>query len=395
VLEGSVRKSGARVRITAQLIDASNSAHVWSETYDRDIHDIFGVQREIAAAVADALRVKLSHAGPRRAETTSTEAYEHYLQGRHQFNRRSAGDLVQAKAHFEAAVRIDPDYARAWSGLAGVYFVSQYEDVHFPDALKNWGDAAQRAVALAPDLAEAHARAAQYYMTIHEQATANAHAERAAALDPADPMVLAMSMSEALVAGRLSEAIDIQRRMVATDPLSASQRGNLGTFLIMVDRLPEAQAELERSLELSPASPASLTSISDALFLQGRTDEALEVIARMPDGYLKDERRAVIAFARGDAEEGNEILEHMVALTKQPDFDPGAAVAIAEVFGYRRDTQRAFEWLERALPRTERQLALKPRWLLIEDLQVTPYLKSLHADPRWRALLAKIEPQFN
>ncbi|HKR39292.1 MAG TPA: winged helix-turn-helix domain-containing protein, partial [Paraburkholderia sp.] len=127
VLEGSVRKSGERVRITAQLIDGSNSAHVWSDTFDRDVHDIFGVQREIASAVADALHVTLGRGGPRRAETTSTQAYEFYLQGRHLFNRRSDGDLLQAKSHFEKAVQIDPSYGRAWTALSGVYFIARYE----------------------------------------------------------------------------------------------------------------------------------------------------------------------------------------------------------------------------------------------------------------------------
>ena len=138
VLEGSVRKSGERVRITAQLIDGATSAHVWSDTYDRDVNDIFGVQREIASAVADALHVTLARAGPRRAETSSTQAYEHYLQGRHLFNRRSGEDLLQAKSHFEKAVQIDPDYGRAWAALAGVYFVARYEDAELPDAMQNW-----------------------------------------------------------------------------------------------------------------------------------------------------------------------------------------------------------------------------------------------------------------
>ncbi len=164
VLEGSVRKSGERVRITAQLIDGATSAHVWSETYDRNVQDVFGVQTAIATAVADALQIKLRSSDvPRRAETSSTQAYESYLQGRHLFNRRSGSDLVQAKTHFEQAVKIDPGYARAWAALAGVYLVMRYEGPELPDAMSKWGEAAQRAVALAPDLAEANVRAAQYY----------------------------------------------------------------------------------------------------------------------------------------------------------------------------------------------------------------------------------------
>ena len=218
VLEGSVRKSGERVRITAQLIDGATSAHVWSETYDRNVQDVFGVQTAIATAVADALQIKLRSSDvPRRAETSSTQAYESYLQGRHLFNRRSGSDLVQAKTHFEQAVKIDPGYARAWAALAGVYLVMHYEGPELPDAMSKWREAAQRAVALAPDLAEANVRAAQYYWQTGDLETAHMLLARAKAVDPADPLVVGMSMSDAIArraqrgCRRLAETLGRQR----------------------------------------------------------------------------------------------------------------------------------------------------------------------------------------
>ena len=287
VLEGSVRKSGERVRITAQLIDGATSAHVWSETYDRDVQDVFGVQTEIASAVADQLQITLrSGAGPRRAETSSTQAYERYLQGRHLFQRRSAPDLPRAKTHFEQAVQIDPGYARAWAALAGVYFVAHFEDLELPDAASKWREAAQRAVALAPDMAEANIRAAHYYYWQKaESDTARRHIARAIALDPTDPLVVSVSLSDAIVEGRMEDAVDLQRRMVATDPLSASERGNLGVLLMMTGPLDEAQVELERALELSPAGAISRQNIAYVLLLQRRTDEALKVIRQLPAGH--------------------------------------------------------------------------------------------------------------
>jgi TolB-like protein/DNA-binding winged helix-turn-helix (wHTH) protein len=391
VLEGSVRKSAGRVRITAQLIDASTSAHVWSDTYDRDVHDIFGVQREIAAAVAGALHVTLASAGPRRAETASAAAYEHYLQGRLLFNRRSGSDLQQARSRFEQATQLDPTYGRAWSALAGVYFVARYENVEFPNAIQMWGEAAERAVALAPELAEGHIRLAQYYMNVGKGDTAREHFTRAKALDPADPLVLGVSLSYAISEGRLADAIETQQRLVAIDPLSANNRGNLGILLMAVGRLPEAQAELERALELSPAGVNTLSSVADVLILQGRTDEALEVISRMPDGYMRDERRALAHFTRGDVREGDAILAQLRAQAEKPDSDPRVVVAIAEIYAARNDRDRAFEWLDRARPRSARQLEILPAWALRENLQVTPYLKSLHVDRRWVELLAATE----
>jgi TolB-like protein/DNA-binding winged helix-turn-helix (wHTH) protein len=391
VLEGSVRKSGERVRITAQLIDGSTSAHVWSDTFDRDVHDIFGVQREIASAVADALHVTLSRVGPRRAETTSTQAYEHYLQGRHLFNRRSAGDLLQAKSHFEQAVQIDPSYGRAWTALAGVYSVARYADVQLPDEMQNWRVVAERALALAPDLAETHIRAAQYYGHAGDKNTMRAHFERAEGIDPDEPLVIGLSVSDAVVAGRLEDAIELQRRVVSADPLSATHRGNLGGLLMRVGRMQEAQAELERALELSPAGTNMIEDVADVLILQGRIDEALNVIPRIPAGYSQDKRFALVHFARGEESQGNAMLSRLLALAQEPDSDPTVAVAVAEVYAARNDADSAFEWLDTAHRRSKSQPKSRlPYWALYEDLHYAPYLKSLHADPRWRELLAAI-----
>lgn len=391
VLEGSVRKSGERVRITAQLIDGSTSAHVWSDTYDRDVHDIFGVQREIAAAVADALHVTLGRVAPSRAETTSPQAYDHYLQGRYLFNRRSGSDLLQAKSHFEQAVQMDPNYSRAWAALAGVYFVARYDGFELPNAMENWREAAERALALAPDLAEAQVRAAQYYGHAGDPNALKTHLARAAALDPGDPLVIGISMACATMEGRLEDAIALQRRVVATDPLSATHRGNLGNLLMMVGRLPEAQAEMERALELSPTSVNMATDIADVLILQGRADEALKVIARMPAGYRRDQRTALASFARGDVSEGNSLLARLLALAEKPGSDATVAVAIAEVYAARNDADRAFKWLDTAHRRSRSDPGLLPSWAMQETLQLAPFLKSLHADPRWRQLLSTLD----
>jgi len=391
VLEGSVRKAGNRLRITAQLIDASTSAHVWSDTFDRDMHDIFGVQREIASAVADALRVKLARAAPRRAETTSAEAYEHYLQGRLLFNRRSGTDLLQAKTHFEQATQLDPDYARAWAGLAGVYFVTRYEKIELPNAMQKWGEAAQRAVALAPELAEARVRAGQYYLHVGKFDLAKTQFARALELDPEDPLVLGIALSDAIYEGRITDAIATQRRMIAIDPLSAANRGNLGALLMMLGQLPEAQAAFESALELSPAGTSMLTSLADVLILQGRPDDTVQLIAKIPEGYLHDEHVALMRYASGDARGGDEMLARLRSLAVEPGADPAISMAVAEVYAYRNDVDHAFEWLEKARPPTKNPLEPMPAWVMHENLQVTAYFKPLHADPRWGKLLAALD----
>jgi TolB-like protein/DNA-binding winged helix-turn-helix (wHTH) protein/tetratricopeptide (TPR) repeat protein len=392
VLEGSVRKSGARVRITAQLIDGATSAHIWSDTYDRDVSDIFGVQREIAVAVADALHITLRSAGPTRAETSSAEAYEHFLQGRHLYNRRSDEDFRKAKSHFEMAVQIDPAYGRAWAGLAGVYMIARYEHVDLPNEMQNWREAVARAVAHAPDLAEAHIRAAQYQSHVGNKALAYEHFDRAVALDPEDPLVLGTRLSKAMHQGRMEEALEIQKRVVVADPLSATNRGNLGYLLMMVGRFPEAQAELERALELSPDGTSVKEALSDVLIMQGRTDEALKVASRIPEGYSRDQRFALAYFAGGSVSDGDAMLSRLITQAKKPQADKedtvGVAVAVAEVYAARKDVDGAFEWLNEARLRAQDESEELPGWMLHDNLQLAPYLKPLHADPRWKKLLA-------
>jgi tetratricopeptide (TPR) repeat protein len=360
-----------------------------------DVQDVFGVQTEIATAVADALQITLrSGDGPRRAETSSTQAYERYLQGRHLFQRRSAPDLPRAKTYFEEAVQIEPGYARAWAALAGVYFVAHFEDLKLPDAASKWREAAQRAVALAPGMAEANIRAAQYYYWQKGDAdTARMHIARAIALDPTDPLVVSVSLSDAIVEGRLEDAVDLQRRMVATDPLSASERGNLGVLLMMTGPLDEAQAELERALELSPAGVFNKQNIAYILILQRRTDEALRVIRQLPAGHDRDAFLALAYFVRGDVVEGDAMLARLLARGEAGGLDSEAAVGIAEVYATKNDPDQAFRWLafaRRGLGRAGVPISGKElRWML----HTAPFLKALHADPRWKELLATIDAQ--
>lgn len=392
VLEGSVRKSGERLRITAQLIDGATSAHVWSETYDRDVQDVFGVQREIAAAVADALQITLRNGDrPRRAETSSTQAYERYLQGRHLFNRRSGSDLAQAKTHFEQAVQIDPGYARAWAALAGVYFVARYEGPELPDASSKWREAAQRAVALAPDLAEANVRAAQYYWQTGDLDAAHMHEARAMAIDPADPLVVGMSMSDAILEGRMEDAVDLQRRLTANDPLSATERGNLGVMLMMAGHLDEALAELERSLELSPAGKFRREDIADVLILQRQTDEAFKVLHQLPARPRRDVRLAAAYFVRGDVVEGDAMLARLVAQSNAPGANWEMAVDIAGVYAVKNDADQAFKWLDFARQRLESEHVPTPGKELKASMHTAAFLKTLHADPRWKELLAALD----
>jgi TolB-like protein/DNA-binding winged helix-turn-helix (wHTH) protein len=334
VLEGSVRKSGERVRITAQLVDGATSVHLWSQTYDREVTDVFGVQDEIAAAVAEALHVTLTGSAQQSGtQTANAVAFERYLQGKYFFNRRGESDIARAKDYFEQALQIDPGYARAWAGLAGVYRLAQRHVTR--DLLAAWGTAVERALQLGPNLAEAHVRAAQYYGQLGDHETSEAHCKRAIALNPSDPLVLSVSAGRAFEAGHWSEGIALQRRAVAVDPLAAVGRANLGGYLAAVGEWDEAIVQLEKARELSPTLPGVDSDIAKVQILRQRFDEAFAAAARIPAGPQREQAIALGFRAPGRQAAAAEALSRLVALASGPARDSELQVAIAEVYAFR------------------------------------------------------------
>jgi TolB-like protein/DNA-binding winged helix-turn-helix (wHTH) protein/Tfp pilus assembly protein PilF len=391
VLEGSVRKSGERIRITAQLVDAATSVHLWSASYDRDLRDVFAVQEDIAASVAASLQVTLIGSDrPLAGETNSPLAFERYLQGRFFFQRRgSAEDLARARTYFEQALEVDPTYARAWAGLAGAYWVGG--DVGEPVTAANlpkWRNAVEQALRFGPNLAEAHARAAQYYWMKGDVRQADGHFERARALSPSDVLVLGMSAGRALRDGRLNEALALQRRAVTLDPLSATYRIALANYLIAAGQWEEAKAELRKALELSPTSLNNYASLCRILIVQQRLDEALAAIGHVPQGPVRDACQALAYQAMGDAAAADAALARLTALaeTSQPDLT--VVISIAEVYAFRGDSDTTFAWLARADRQAKEAHDASALWTVQMELQLSPFFRRLSADPRWRSLLA-------
>lgn len=389
VLEGSVRKSGGRIRITAQLVDGATGVHLWSETYDRDLKDVFEVQTEIAATVADSLHVTLNIADrPTRGETSSTVAFEQYLQGRYFFNRRGTGDVARARDYFEQAVQIDPNYARAWAGLAGAYFVADNADRKIPeDVVSKWREAVERAVILGPNLAEAQVRAAQYYWITGNAAAAREHFRRAKALSPNDPLVLGVAASD----GDLDHTITHWQRVVAVDPLSAVSRANLGTYLMAAGRWEEAKLAFRTVLEMSPTRHEARASICRILVLQNRFNDALDTALQLPEGYPRDQCLALVHYAKGETPTADAALARLIAVGEQPRTDVDVKLLVGEVYAYRGMRDEAFEWLGRVSGQTRDDRVARPGWWIQEELPLSPFLQPLHGDPRWQSLLASAE----
>jgi TolB-like protein/Tfp pilus assembly protein PilF len=389
VLEGSVRRSGDRVRITTRLVEASSNSQLWSETYDRAAGDLFAIQDDIAASVATALRTTLAGTATRGAAPANAAAYELFLQGEFFYNRRAPGDVALAEKYYRDALAIEPGFARAWASLAGVYSLLAYEGAIPRDVgLEKQGEAARKAIELDPNLAVGHARFSQYHWDIGDPTEGYRIWDTALALDPDEPLVLNFTAGVAMRAGEIDKATRAQRRLVERDPLSAGHRVNLGMYLQASDQLEAAKTELQKALELNPGIGSGVSlAIARLLVLQKQFGDASALIARLPEGELRDHGLALLAHAQGRRKEADGILARLVARSKTtPD------IRLAEVYAFRGMTEEAFEalqGLQEAIEWYEPPLTSQI-WSWQVEMRVSPFLKPLHADPRWQAMM--VEP---
>jgi len=381
VLEGSVRKSGDTLRITAQLIRASDSSHLWSQTYDRQMTDVFKVQDEIAGAVVAALKVKLLPAqqvtNPHR--TSNTEAYNQYLLGNQFFNRTNPDGFRSAVTAYRQAVALDPGFAAAYAALAFAEgFASDYAATasELAAGQQRALAAADKAVSLAPGLADGYAARAWFRAIWRwDWAGAQADYERALALEPANIMAQRGYASLLGQQGRLPEAIAALRKAVELDPLSSLASVHLGEFLLFSGQSREAREVLDRALSISPESSFAHFALGCLELMQGRAPEALTLFRGAGDAF----RQAGVAVAEhslGHAAESQQALDELIA-----KYSHESAYQIAEVYAWRGEPDRAFEWLDRAYAQHDGGLG---------DVKIDQLFAGLRMDARYAAILKKV-----
>jgi serine/threonine protein kinase/TolB-like protein len=380
ILEGSVRKEGQRVRITAQLIKVADGFHLWSETYDRELKDVFAVQDEIARSVAGSLKVALlgGKTAPPSPSGTNTDAYNAYLQGRYFYERRSKENLEKAIGYYEQAVKLDSGYALAWVGLA-VARSSQADGGYLPskDGYEKAREASERALALDPNLAEAHAEMGWIKASYDwDWAGADASYQRALALEPGNATVVRRAAELAANLGRFEEALAQDRRAVELDPLSVPTHIYLGEHAYRAGRLEEAEAAFKKALELNPERPFSHTGLSLVYLAQAHPQEALAEAEREPDPFFRLGGQALAYHDLGRKKEADAALAEFVA-----KYHAEGAFQIAELYAVRGEADKAFEWLERSYAQRDPGLA---------QMKGDPPLKSLEGDPRYAAFLKKM-----
>ncbi len=378
ILEGSVRKEGTTVRVSTQLIRAVDGVNLWSDSYDRDVKDVFKVQDEIAGQVVAKLKLTLFDAAPSGSRTANSEAHNLYLQGIYFMDRDTDETLKKAIDCFERALALDASYAPAWAGLAFVYvrqlangYIGVAEGADLSRA------AAIKAIELDPTNGQAYASLATVQMFFDlDWPKALATTAKGREVDPNNSVLLMTAGILARRLGRDEEAAAIFERALEHDPVNLLVRRYYGKTLFQAGRLDEAEAQLRQVLAMNPAQPAAHYDLGRILLVKGATDAAVAeleaekspawVAYGLPLGYFAQHRAAATQVA-------------IAELLRQ---SKGAEFQVAEAYGYMGNTDEAFKWLDAAYVNRDPGLA----WLL-----GNPFLKNLVGDPRYKPLLRKLK----
>lgn len=383
VLEGSVRREGNHVRITAELVKADDGFQLWSQTYDREINDIFAVQDEIARAATEALQLKLLGGNgepvPSNLRTANPEAYQAYLQAKY-FSVRGQNkqDLGKALAYTDQAIKLDEKYAPAWALRASVQdLMAEVGATDVTEGFRNARRDAERAIALDPALASAYLALArtQIYFDWDWDA-ADTTVSKAAALEPGSAEVFRLRSSLSRELGNLDQAIQLYEQAVTLDPLRTDSQSGLGYLLYVAGRYDEAQATLQKALDLNPRAAFVHLTLGKILIAEGKPQRALAEIEKEPLEWGKLTGQALAQHALGHAQDSNAALANLIA-----NYGAYAAYQIAQVYAYRGESDKSFEWLDRAYKQRDGGLP---------EVKTDPELKNLRRDSRYTELLKKL-----
>ncbi|MBN1571360.1 MAG: protein kinase [Acidobacteria bacterium] len=380
VLEGSVRKRGKRIRISVQLFNAHDGFSLWSETYERQLDNIFEVQEDIARSVAGTLKVSLlkRNASAAAPQTKNGEAYNAYLQGRYFFRKRKKEDLEKAVSYFKTAIRLDPGFASAWSGLAEVHH-RQTDNGYLPmdEGSRLARQEVERALALDGNSVLALAEMGWIKKAYDwDWEGADAAYQRALTLDPGNAVALNGAADLAFVLGRREEAVELDRRTIRLDPLNVPTYSNLGHHLYYAGRLDEAAVALKKGMELNPDFPILHMLLGRVYLAQSKLPQALKCVEQEIDPVWRHFGLSLAYHAAGRKTEADASLAEFIS-----KYAKTMTYQIAEVLAYRGEIQRAFEWLEKAY-------ALRDSGMM--DIKGDPLLKSLEHDSRYAGFLKKL-----
>jgi len=386
ILEGSIRKSGKVVRITAQLIEVRNGTHLWSETYDREMRDVFAIQDEISKMIVDILKIKLSgsHADQlARNFTENPEAHEDYLKGRYYWNMRTDEGIKKAIGYFEDAIRKDSNYAAPYSGLADTYLtLYDYGLMSIDESTTKAKDAAQRALKINKMLAEAHNSLA--HINLHEWKWESAENGFRHAIELNQSYVLAHHWYALCLTalGKANEAVDEMEKARELDPLSTRINADLGMAYLAAGRYDDAIGQEQKTMGLNPKAAGAFWIRGMAYQQKKMFEQAIKDYRYALDIYPLDPNYLAAlgnAYASsGNTAEARKVLDTLFVENKK---EPVSPFFFALVYAGLNDKQKALEWLE---------IAYKEKSGSVRYLKMEPRLQNLRNEPRYIALMKKI-----
>ena len=378
VVEGSVRKSAERLRVTAQLINAQDGSHLWSDTYDEPVGDTLKVQDQIASNLARALQVTVADYQLERPAFKSSEAYDLYLRGEHAADRFDKEGLESAAAYFQQVLELDPTSVPALEDLTGVQLNSAelgYVEPH--EGFERARQTAQRALRLNPKSSSAYQALSFVHLAYDwDWAAAEREAKEALRLKPRDPGAIGMLGLVYGALGRWDEATRLLKTALTLDPLDAAWHLQLSNVQTATGRLREAEAATRKMLQISPTFGEGHFDLGEALLLEGNFQDALAEMQQEPSDGARNVGLAMAYHALGRRAESDAALARVVQQDAQDE-----ASEIADAYAYREELNQAFTWLERAYRQKDTVLYL---------IKGDPFFKNLKGDPRYKAFLRKM-----
>jgi TolB-like protein/lipoprotein NlpI len=380
IVEGSVRRSGDHVRVTSQLIDARTAAHIWSDSYDRELGDVLRLQSQIATSVARALQLAVGADDTRTLPSLhSTEAYTLYLRGRYAYD--GPGDIPEAQSDYEQALALDPTFLRVAEAQAWMYaYAALTQEIPARIAWQHAKESADRALGIDANSAPAHAVVGLMHAEYeYDWEAADAEFTRALSLNPRDPMTLDFAARVACHRGRYEEALRHIDAALAVDPLNARAHRRKGFILYFTGDDLGAEREYRKSLDIVPSFNWDHLMISWILVGRGDLQQALNEAQAEAVPGARDQGLSVVYQALGRHAESDAAL---LRLTREfAGWPTGVALAHA----YRKEPGQAFEWLDKAYSERDADLLL---WV-----RGHPFLQPLRGDPRYQALMGRMNMQ--
>jgi TolB-like protein/DNA-binding winged helix-turn-helix (wHTH) protein len=379
VLEGSVRKSGDRLRVTAQLIDSRNGTNVWSQTYDQELSDVLKMQDEIAVALVRELKIEVSplQGFEGRPALRNTEAYALYLRGLHDSDPTDQQGFERVRGEFQRAMDLDPTFAQAAGMLAATYSSGALGGYIPPEVgFQQARDVAQHAIKLDPNNPIAYSVLADIHDIFDwDWAAADREFAHTLTLAPNNPIFLQNASRHALTMGRGDEALDLTTTSLALDPLDVGGYYWLSTVQLRRGRLAEAEAAIRRALDLAPVFPFGPYALGVILLARSQPQAALTAFSKEPIEAARLTGSAMAYFALGRKADSDTSLAQMLKVYADIPF------GIATIYAFRGESDQAFKWLDRAYERKDQ---------FLHRIKFAPEFDKFHDDPRYKAFLKKM-----